>query len=106
MNNLLWTAPAAEDLQDVVDFLIEESPAAAEKFVDRIEEAVGKLSRHGELGRIVPELAKHNITRYREVVVSPWRVFYRMDEKRIYILAVIDGRRNVEDILLRRLMRG
>ena len=105
MNKLLWTAPAAEDLQDVVDFLIEDSPAAAEKFIDRVEEAVGKLSRHGESGRIVPELAKHNIARYREVVVSPWRVFYRIDEKRIYILAVIDGRRNVEDILLRRLMR-
>jgi toxin ParE1/3/4 len=90
----------------VVDFLVEESPTAAEKFIYRIDDSVGKLASHAELGRVVPELAKHNITRYREVVISPWRVFYRVDEKSIYVLAVIDGRRNVEDILLRRLMRG
>ena len=106
MNDHLWTAPAAEDLQDVVDFLVEESASAAEKFIDRIEKAAGKLSLHSQMGRVVPELAKHNIARYREVVISPWRVFYRVDEKRVYVLAVIDGRRNVEDILLRRLMRG
>ena len=105
MSPVIWATPAAEDLQDIVDYLIEESASAAEKFLDRIEQTVGKLAKHGKTGRVVPELSKHNITRYREVVVSPWRVFYRTDGKQVYILAVIDGRRNIEDILLRRLLR-
>lgn len=105
MSSIVWTTPAAEDLQDVVDYLLEDSAPAAEKFLDKIEQAVGKLTSHGRMGRVVPELSKHNITRYREVVVSPWRVFYRAEGQKVYVLAVIDGRRNIEDILLRRMIR-
>lgn len=105
MSSVIWATPAAEDLQDIVDFLLEDSASAAEKLLDRIEQTVSKLGTHGKIGRVIPELSKHNITRYREVVVSPWRLFYRTEGKQVYILAVIDGRRNVEDILLRRLVR-
>jgi len=38
-------------------------------------------------------------------VIRPWRVIYRIEAERVYVVAVIDGRRNVEDILLARLLR-
>ena len=43
---------------------------------------------------------------YRELILGPWRLIYRLDRGQMYVLAVIDGRRNVEDLLLRRLMRN
>ena len=105
MNRIVWASPAVEDLQDIADYFLEHSPSAAGEFVDQVDEAVTQLTSHSDLGRVVPELARHNITRYREFILAPWRLFYRSEGQRVYVLAVIDGRRNVEDVLLRRLMR-
>ncbi len=46
------------------------------------------------------------VTTFREVILHPWRIAYRIEERRILILAVIDGRRRVGDLLLERLIRG
>jgi plasmid stabilization system protein ParE len=105
MSRILWSTPAVEDLQDIAQHIAEDSPSAASRFVDRIDEAVSALTSQPRLGRIVPELRRHSITRYRELIVSPWRLFYREEKGQVFVLAVIDGRRNMEDILLRRLMR-
>lgn len=44
------------------------------------------------------------ISQYREVVISPWRVIYRVEAARVLVVSVIDSRRNVEDILLGRFL--
>ena len=53
----------------------------------------------------MPELARHGLSTYREVVVAPWRLVYRVADSQVLILVVVDGRRNVEDVLLERLLR-
>jgi plasmid stabilization system protein ParE len=53
-------------------------------------------------GRIVPELRHYNILTYRELINSPWRIIYKIEEKKVWVLAVLDGRRNMEDVLLDR----
>ena len=53
----------------------------------------------------MPELAAFGIRIYRELVVAPWRVVYRIGGKTVSILAVVDGRRNIEDVLLDRFVR-
>jgi toxin ParE1/3/4 len=40
---------------------------------------------------------------YRELIIVPWRIIYRVAENKIYVLSVLDSRQNVEDILLKRL---
>lgn len=106
MSQILWAEPAVQDLSDIVAYLVAESPQAASDFVDRVDRATVQLGAHPLIGRVVPELERHNISRYRELVLAPWRLFYRAEEGSVYVLAVIDGRRNVEDVLLRRLVRG
>ena len=105
MSRILWSKPAVNDLQDIGEHIAQDSPGAAISFLGRVDEAVKALGSQPRLGRVVPELERQNITRYREVVLSPWRLFYREEKGQVFVLAVIDGRRNVEDILLRRLMR-
>lgn len=56
-------------------------------------------------GRIVPELHDQGINIYREISVPPWRIIYRISDSTVYVLSVIDSRRNVEDILLNRFIR-
>lgn len=105
MNRIRWALPAVEDVEDIVAYLAAESVSAAEAFVNQLEKSIERLKNHERIGRLVPELEKHNVSTYREIVISPWRIFYKIEQGTVSILAVIDGRRNIQDILLRRLMR-
>ena len=46
------------------------------------------------------------ILTYRELIERPWRILYRVEANTVYVLALIDARRNVEDILLDRFVRS
>mgnify|MGYP006283445191 FL=1 len=106
MKSLVWASSAAADLREIVDWLsAKATPTAAMSFVDRIDEALSQLPMHPESGRVIPELERQNITKYREIIVTPWRVLYTVREDSVVLLAVIDGRRDVEDLLLRRNLR-
>lgn len=99
-----WAESAYNDLEAVIDFIASENINTAVDIYRRIKEKASTLERLPSRGRIVPELRFHNITSYRELFVSPWRIIYRIQERRVYVLAVFDGRRNVEDLLLARLL--
>lgn len=107
MNRIVWAASAAEDLRDIIDWLVDRgSGDAARTLLSRVEGRIGRLQQFPESGRVVPELLRSNITRYREVVIDSWRVIYRHDPAdAVLVLAVIDARRNIEDVLLRRGIR-
>ena len=35
-----------------------------------------------------------------------WRLLYRIDRRRVYVIALLDSRRNLKDILLERLINA
>lgn len=106
MVRIVWSSSAATDLEEIINWIANhQSKEVAAGFIDRIDTEISRLPNYPESGRIIPELEHQNITKYREAVISPWRVFYMAENERVAILAVIDGRRNVEDILLRRNIR-
>jgi toxin ParE1/3/4 len=80
-------------------------PAAALRVLDQIEARAVSLIQMPERGQVVAELAAIGVHTYRELVVSPWRIICRISRKTVHVLAVLDGRRNMEDILLDRLVR-
>jgi toxin ParE1/3/4 len=63
------------------------------------------LARVPLRGRVVPELSWFGIRTYRELVVGPHRIAYRIVSKHVQVLAVLDGRRDLADLLLERLTR-
>jgi len=106
MSSIRWATAAAEDLSEIATYIAVDSPGAATAFVERVDRAVRQLKKQPRSGRIVPELEHQSINRYREVILSPWRLFYRYDREVVFVLAIIDGRRDMQDILLRRLTRS
>ncbi len=54
---------------------------------------------------MVPELATFGLRTWRELLVSPYRLIYRSDEQSVHVLAVLDGRRELHELLLERLVR-
>ena len=103
--DIFWTASAEHDLKEVIDFIARENPQNALKILTDIREKTSELKRHPERGRIVPELQSQGIFLYRELLVPPWRIIYRIKDTQVTVLTMLDGRRNVEDILLERLIK-
>ena len=99
-----WTAPARDDLNEIIDYISLTNLNYAVKILDTIEENVGKLDMFPERYRIVPELEKYGYLIYREIIIEYWRVIYRIENNFVYIMLVIDGRRNLEDILLKNIL--
>ncbi len=99
-----WAGVAENDLKGIVEYIAEDSPVNALKILKKIKQKASSLYALPERGRIVPELQEQGIMIYRELIIPPWRIIYRMSETKIYVLSVLDGRQNVEDILLKRLI--
>ncbi|MDY7036037.1 MAG: type II toxin-antitoxin system RelE/ParE family toxin [Thermodesulfobacteriota bacterium] len=100
---VIWTSVAENDLTEIIEYISVESPQSALNVLKKIEKKASSLYTMPERGRIVPELQDQGITQYRELVIPPWRLIYRVAERKIFVLSVIDSRRNVEDILLNRM---
>jgi toxin ParE1/3/4 len=92
------------DIQEIVDYIAEDNGKIALEILDRLESRVNSLREYPERGRVVPELLNQNIMEYHEIIETPWRIIYKIVESNVFILTVIDGRRNVQDVLLRKLM--
>ena len=102
---VVWTRTAEDDLDGIVDFIADDSVDAALAVFTRIRESASTLYNFPNKGRVVPELHQHGIVQYRELILSPWRIIYRIDASTVYVTAVFDCRRNLEDLLLERLSR-
>jgi len=99
------TSSAEDDLNEIVDFIAEDEPGIALKIFEKLEMRIKGLKELPDRGRIVPELKAKDIFAFREIIESPWRIVYSISEDTVYILFIIDGRRNVNDIFLRKLVK-
>jgi toxin ParE1/3/4 len=99
-----WAEVSEKDLKAIVEYIAEDSPTNALKILKKIKQKASSLYTLPERGRIVPELQDQGILIYRELIIPPWRIIYRISEMKVYVLSVLDARQNVEDILLKRLI--
>ena len=102
--DVFWSEIAETDLLVIIEYIATDSPSRAYDIFRDIRKKAYGLRSFPERGRIVPELLEQGITLYHELIIEPWRIIYRVAEKHVYVLSVLDSRRSVEDILLRRLV--
>lgn len=100
-----WARAASLDLIEIVEFIRRDRPEAARKLGRNLLLQASRLSRNPLRGKLVQELLDHNIQDYRQIVVSPYRLIHAIRSGYIDIVAVIDGRRDIESALLQRLLR-
>lgn len=103
---LQWTLNAKNDLLSILDYIKRESPSNAAIIYAKIKKEAQSSSFFPLKGRVVPELQKEGITLYREVVTPPWRIIYKVGNDTVYIMAILDSRQNVEEILLQKLLNS
>ncbi len=86
---IAWTRLALHDLENAYTFVAENSPKAAIRVMNRLEETLSHLKAYPNTGR------KGRVENTRELVIlnTPFILIYRIQEKRIEILAFLHGRR-------------
>ena len=97
MARLIWTEPALLDLDEIAEYIALDNFSAAQRLVEKVFERVELLESFPESGRRPPELKRMP---YREIIVGPCRIFYRIEEDRVYILYVMHGERQLRKYLL------
>jgi len=102
---IVWSQDASDDLIDIVTYIKDKSGKnIANEIYQRIISHVEKIDVFPEGGRVVPELISIGVLDIREIIENPWRVFYRITSTNIQIISVIDGRRNIEEILYKKVI--
>ncbi len=102
--NVWWSETAEKDLVSIIEYIARDNPLQARKTFGEIKKRAESLNAFPDRGRTVPELQNQGITLYRELIIGPWRVMYRVTDDSVYVLSALDSRQNVEDILLQRLI--
>jgi toxin ParE1/3/4 len=105
-HDVRWSLAARDDLERVLDFIAVEAPINAAKVARRIETLSRALETFPNRGRVVPELAQQGVRDWLELSSHPWRSVYRVSGRRVEVVAFLDGRRRLEDVLFERLMQS
>lgn len=84
--------PAKEDIRRIVRYIRLDKPVAAENFKTHLKTRIRSLERFSERGRKVPELEGSPFEDYRELVVTPCRILYKISRKEVFILRVLHSR--------------
>ena len=99
------TDSAARDLEEIYDYVAgHDAPGKAERLVNRIEKVFTSLSASPLRGAFPHELLALGIREYREVFFKPYRIVYRVLDDAVYVLLIVDGRRDMQSLLQRRLL--
>lgn len=97
MAQIIWTEPALLDLNAIAEYIALDKPNAASHLVQKVFLKTERLEEFPESGRKPPELKK---SRYKEIIVDPCRIFYRIEKDKVYILYVMRSEKNLRKYLL------
>ena len=104
---VLLTEDAAGDLDELYDYIaMNDAPERADYVLEQIERAFCSLSESPERGASPKELLALGIREYREILFKPYRIIHRVLDNNVYVLLIVDGRRDMQALLERRLLAG
>lgn len=86
---IIWSPLAVDRASEIADYIAQDKPSAAKKWIDTIFSKVEKLKSSPEIVRIVPEI---NDSQFRELIYGNYRIIYRIETKQISILTIRHGR--------------
>jgi len=107
MNYKLLIDPLSKkDILEIYNYAaINDSAEKAKKLLENLEETYLKLEKLPERGHIPEELRGTGIKRFLEIHYKPYRIIYEIIDNIVYLHCVLDGRRNMQELLSNRLLR-
>lgn len=97
---------AQHDMKEIFLYVaFNDSIDAANQLIDKIEETCYKLEKQPIRGHVPEELRGTGIKKYLGIHYKPYRIIYEVKKEIVYIHSVLDGRRNIQEILSERILR-
>jgi toxin ParE1/3/4 len=87
---VVWSPLAIDRVSEIAQYIFEDSPLSAERWVDDVFDAAGRLDTFPESGRVVPEFEEATL---REVIFGQYRIIYRLVDDEVRVLTVRHGNR-------------
>jgi plasmid stabilization system protein ParE len=96
---IVWSPLAIERASEIAEYIAQDKPSAAEKWINTVFSKVEKLKSAPEIGRIVPEIGNDQ---FRELIYGNYRIVYRIEKKQISILTIRHGKQilPIDEILV------
>ena len=91
---ILFTPTGRRQFLEAIAYIYRDNPSAAVSFRKKAEKILSRLKKFPESGRLIPEFSD---LPFREVIVSPYRFFYKVTNKNVWIIAVWHGAQLPED---------
>ena len=85
---IIWSPLAVDRASEIADYIAQDKPSAAEKWIDTVFSKVEQLKSSPEIGRIVQEI---NDSQIRELIYGNYRIIYRIEKERVSILTIRHG---------------
>ena len=90
MTPIRWSPEAVADLESIRDFIARDSPHYAQLVVQRLVEAIDRLSEFPTSGRVVPEAERPD---WRETIIGAHRIVYRYRYETVEVITIFRGSR-------------
>ena len=105
--DITWTGTAVRDLDEILEHI------AADRGIDQalqlyetLRHSIASLAKMPRRCRQVPELHDIGLFEYREIIERPYRLVFRIADREVAILAILDSRRDLEELLIQRAIEG
>jgi len=106
-HEIIWSKDAGDELAEIISYIkYNTGKITAEKIYAKIMNKVKQAAENPEGRRIAPLLREFGIHYIHQLNISPWILFYKAGNKKMEIISIIDGRRNLEEILYKKIMNG
>ena len=103
MRKIEWTLDGINSLNEILEYyMFKAGENVANNIYQKIMKEIELLEIEELKTKQTQELKDIGIFDVYELVINPWKVYYKIkeDNKKAYILFVLDGRRNLEEILI------
>ncbi|MFP3091415.1 type II toxin-antitoxin system RelE/ParE family toxin [Treponema sp. TIM-1] len=105
--NIIWSKDAGEEFIEIISwYKYNAGKTVAQKTYAKINSQIKKLKDMPGMGKQVQILKDIGINDYRQIVQDHWILYYKTEGQCIHIISVIDGRRNLEEILYKKIIDG
>jgi toxin ParE1/3/4 len=86
---IIWSPLAIDRASEIAEYIAQDKPSAAEKWINTVFSKVEQLKSSPETGRVVPEIRNGQ---FRELIYGNYRIIYRIEKTQISILTIRHGK--------------
>ncbi|MFH1077395.1 MAG: type II toxin-antitoxin system RelE/ParE family toxin [Pseudomonadota bacterium] len=96
---IIWSPLAIDRASEIAEYIAQDKPSAAEKWINTLFSKVEQLKSMPEIGRVVPEIIN---SQFRELIYGNYRIIYHIGKKQISILTIRHGKQilPIDEILV------